>query len=592
MDVRLPDGKVIRNVPDGTTKADLAAKMQRNGMTVPQEWMAPAPDQQQEPRYGAATGYGAVGINAPNKAISGTIDAVLNAPTNLWNLVKAGSGVLNRTKAQLGLAPKEMGAAENLPSVTEAPNFARRAFEGMGLIRQEAQPQTTGQRIFDAGVQGAVGGMMNPSGSIPQTVAAGGAGFLGNAAGAATKEATGSDALAQSVSILAPVAVNATANAARSKIADLQAQQSRNAPRDQALAAGIDAGYKVPPSTVKPTLANKTIESIGGKAATQQDASVNNVEVTDRLARRSIGLPEDAPLTEDATRAVRRQAYQAGYAPIEQAGPISTGRLYRQELDGIVSRYQGAANSFGGVRNDVADMVDGLRRRTFDAGDGIKMSAILRENASQAFRAGDTGLANAQRAAATAIENQIERGLSDPAALDRFRQARQLMARAHTVEDAITTGTGHVNANKIKAELQDGAPLTGELRVIGEFANNFPKAVQTPQVVGSPGVSKVAALASALMGGGGAAALGPVGGAAAAVPFVAPPLARSYLLSAGKQAGRTVPFTDMRLTNGLRADYTPNLLTRGAAQLPDITTGGLFAPLQFAEELKRRQQGQ
>jgi len=34
MDVRLPDGHIIRNVPDGTSKADLTAKLQSNGYDV------------------------------------------------------------------------------------------------------------------------------------------------------------------------------------------------------------------------------------------------------------------------------------------------------------------------------------------------------------------------------------------------------------------------------------------------------------------------------------------------------------------------------------------------------------------------------
>lgn len=40
MDVELPDGTVIEGVPDGTTKADLAARLKRNGMQVPDEWLA------------------------------------------------------------------------------------------------------------------------------------------------------------------------------------------------------------------------------------------------------------------------------------------------------------------------------------------------------------------------------------------------------------------------------------------------------------------------------------------------------------------------------------------------------------------------
>jgi hypothetical protein len=47
MDVTLPDGQVIKDVPDGTTKTQLAAKLNANGFKVPTEWLgtipAPAP---------------------------------------------------------------------------------------------------------------------------------------------------------------------------------------------------------------------------------------------------------------------------------------------------------------------------------------------------------------------------------------------------------------------------------------------------------------------------------------------------------------------------------------------------------------------
>ena len=39
MDVRLPDGTIIKNVPDGTSKADLVTKLKGNGMAVPAEWL-------------------------------------------------------------------------------------------------------------------------------------------------------------------------------------------------------------------------------------------------------------------------------------------------------------------------------------------------------------------------------------------------------------------------------------------------------------------------------------------------------------------------------------------------------------------------
>jgi hypothetical protein len=50
MDVRLPDGRVIKNVPEGTTKAQLAAKLENNGISVPR---------------GGVKGTGTYGLPAP-----------------------------------------------------------------------------------------------------------------------------------------------------------------------------------------------------------------------------------------------------------------------------------------------------------------------------------------------------------------------------------------------------------------------------------------------------------------------------------------------------------------------------------------------
>lgn len=45
MDVRLPDGTIVSGVPDNITKAELVAKLQLNGMSVPGEWLQDAPQQ-------------------------------------------------------------------------------------------------------------------------------------------------------------------------------------------------------------------------------------------------------------------------------------------------------------------------------------------------------------------------------------------------------------------------------------------------------------------------------------------------------------------------------------------------------------------
>lgn len=53
MDVRLPDGTIIRNVPEGTTKEQLTQKLQAKGMAVPAEWIpAKAPEPQASVKIG------------------------------------------------------------------------------------------------------------------------------------------------------------------------------------------------------------------------------------------------------------------------------------------------------------------------------------------------------------------------------------------------------------------------------------------------------------------------------------------------------------------------------------------------------------
>lgn len=60
MDIRLPDGTVIRGVPDGITQSELALRLQKNGFTVPPEWLEGA----QQPKKSGV-------LNAVVKGIEG-----------------------------------------------------------------------------------------------------------------------------------------------------------------------------------------------------------------------------------------------------------------------------------------------------------------------------------------------------------------------------------------------------------------------------------------------------------------------------------------------------------------------------------------
>ena len=167
------------------------------------------------------------------------------------------------------------------------------------------------------------------------------------------------------------------------------------------------------------------------------------------------------------------------------------------------------------------------------------MTQILRENATKAYDAGDSSLGAANKSAATALENQIERhltGLGAPAqpVLADFRAAREKIAKAHDVKDAILIGTGSVNPAVFANKLKEGK-LTGDLKTIGEIYNSYPQVMGQLSKTQAPGVNKAVALASMLTGLEGVAATGKAAGAiAGGFPLLSGP-ARAMALAPKRQ---------------------------------------------------------
>lgn len=102
MDVRLPDGTIIKNVPEGTTKADLVSKLQRNGMNVPSEWMGAEP---------AAQRPAAAPMSRLEKVGQGIVDPVNGGAQLLTHLlpdsvVQAGNRANNWLADKTGLVAR------------------------------------------------------------------------------------------------------------------------------------------------------------------------------------------------------------------------------------------------------------------------------------------------------------------------------------------------------------------------------------------------------------------------------------------------------------------------------------------------------
>lgn len=263
-------------------------------------------------------------------------------------------------------------------------------------------------------------------------------------------------------------------------------------------------GYVVPPSTVRPTVGTRLTETLGGKEGTAQDASIVNQQVTNRLARRALGMADEAPLDREALNTIRQNASTA-YEAIRGAGKITADPKYKAELAAVTARFRGAAKDFPGIaKTDIDDIVKEVQKDAFDADSAVDAISILRDKASTAYGQGDKTMGKAYRAVSDAMENVIERNLSargeDAAALlKNFRDSRQLIAKTYTVEKALNDTTGNVAAQKLGQQLTKGKPLSGELASAARFGQAFPKAAR--EVVDSGSVRNTDAIVSGVTSG-------------------------------------------------------------------------------------------
>lgn len=296
------------------------------------------------------------------------------------------------------------------------------------------------------------------------------------------------------------------------------AKESQNAVRDATLKAAQEAGYVVPPSAVNPSWVNKRLESIAGKAAVGQEAAVRNQEVTNTLARKAVGLPENAPVTEKALEGVRTAAGKA-YQEVGALSPIA-----KQDLEA-------------------------LKQARFDANAQFKFYN----------RTGDPAVLK-QAKEARELVDMLEQSLESEAAnagradlIPALVEARKQIAKTYDVGRAVNVGDGSVSAPVIGRLLDKGRPLTEELATVGKMQQAFPSYMREGASIPTPGVSKSEALAAALLAVGGGAAGGPMGMAAGALPLLSGP-ARSLLLSK--------PYQSMMAGQS----YSPGLLTQAAAK--------------------------
>lgn len=325
----------------------------------------------------------------------------------------------------------------------------------------------------------------------------------------------------------APVVVGALGKAASAIGASRDAQLAkaleeygRKAPLNKAIQESLDAGYIIPPATVNPTVKNRALESVSGKMATQQLASVHNAEVTDGLVRKALDIPQDAPITRQALEDIRKEEGKA-YAAVA-ALPVQPAQ-----------KASGLTNTPAAAAINPKQMLEDLKQARNDAQGWF---ASYNRSASPE----DLKKAKAAEALATQLDGALEQHAAAngrPDLVQDMRDARVRIAKTYTVERALNPATGTVDANVFGKLYQKGKPLSGGLDTAGQFAAAFPTVAKRPDKIGTPDSHNVKALASMLASMSGAATAGPIGAAAGILPFLAPPAARSIMFGKAMQQG-------------------------------------------------------
>lgn len=335
----------------------------------------------------------------------------------------------------------------------------------------------------------------------------------------------------------------------------------KQAPRDfvaplnseqQTLAPFREQGYVVPPSLVKPNAGNYIAESIGGKAAVKQLASVKNQRVTNDLIAEDLGLPKGARITLDKLQSLRADAGKV-YADVEKIGAeIATDGQYVDDLTKISQPSQEILADFPdanvGKSEEVQNLLQSLLRDRFSTRGALAYMKDLRKQASanlSPLNSADPSkraLGYAQRDAAAALEDMVMRNLAAKGRGDlaeKFDAARTLIAKTHSAEAALNPDTGNVAARGLASQLKKGKPLSGGFETAGRFGRAFGEVANAN--LQSPGVSNLDAAFTA----GGGIVGGLMGGPTTAAAALAWPLARLTarhgVLSSAAQNGLLAP---------------------------------------------------
>lgn len=380
MDVRLPDGTIIANVPDGTTKADLVTKLKGNGMAVPSEWLAA--EKPVEP-----TARERLLSSAPMRLAKGGKDPIDGAAQLLQHLLPSSAvNAVNKFADMLGGEGTFAGDVLGIKGAT--PNQLSQDIRSSESEYQQARQATARGGAPGMDIMRFTGNVVSPVNAgvarvLPVAAASNGVGVLAakgalsGAAGAATQPVMGDDyALEKATQVGVGAATGGVMAPVVSKIANSVATAVRNLTRagspktPEAIAMEVKASLArddIDLSQIPKAMMDKLNQE--AQQAMQTGKQIDPAAMLRKLDFEQAGVkPLTGQITRDPTQYTKElnlRGIQGVGEPIanrlnEQQGAISS--KFRQATSGAKSPYEAGQTLVEGLQKKDAAMSADVRK--------------------------------------------------------------------------------------------------------------------------------------------------------------------------------------------------------------------------------------
>lgn len=436
--------------------------------------------------------YVQAAVGGANELVPALLGLPVDVATNIANLGIAGYGTVKGLMGGTDLP-------ETLPPQAGGSEWIKQKITGlMGSDPfSPVDPQDPAQQKLHlaGGVMGA--GLLAPAAGIKQA-ATNVARMAPGAGGAVAGQTLFPDQpLAPMVGMMAGLGAGPAISTAKAKIGKVPVK---------AFVKAHKLGYKVPPSHGKVTGTQQAVEGLAGPVPTKQQASVHNQQITNNLIKKDIGYPADAPLSPEGLNSIRTQA-GASYEKVKNFGLITADKAYRQNLTKIAKPGTALAKEIPGmVKKDVVELTKMFNKKTFSSEALVDAVKQLRADSSAGYRSADPqvlGMAKAKGKIADQIELLIERNAATkaPDLIPELKASRQTIAKSYEVEKALRGE--NVDAVALGRALDKGKPLSGLMRDVAEFGQNFKHSAQInpPQTTNFRPMDLMAGIGSAVASG-------------------------------------------------------------------------------------------